>query len=115
MGSKRKDKHREKRSRSRSRPKIKKERHRSRSISSHCHRKKRRERSTSSNESFASLKHLAAAQASTNYTSHVDIQPLQEYDQEYFFRMSKRIQEDFKEEFDKGKQIMCVRFIIVVN
>lgn len=105
MGSKRKDKHREKRSRSRT--KVKKERHRSRSESSHRQRKKRRERSrssssSSSDESFASLKNLAKQTSTVQHSNQIDNKPIEEYNQEYFFRMSKRIQEDFREEFDKG-------------
>jgi len=104
MGSsKRKDKHREKRSRSRERVKVKKERNRSRSDDSSParHRKKRRERSSSSsNESFSSLKNLAKLNSSNNY-NQLDNKPIEEYNQEYFFRMSKRIQEDLRDEFDK--------------
>ena len=87
MGSKRKEKHR---SRSRSR----KEKQFRSSSSESLNRKRKR---SSSASSFSSLKNLARQQ--TNYGSS---QAIEEFDQEYFFRMSKRIQEDFKEEVDKG-------------
>lgn len=97
MGSKRKHRSRE-RSRSRDRLKVKRER-RSRSRSSESGSRRRR-RTPSPCSAASSLKTMANRHQQVDYS-----QPIEDFDREYFFRMSKRIQEDFKEEVDKGSKL----------
>jgi len=92
MGSRKREKYRTER-RSRSRSPVKRER-RSRSSSADSASNYRRKRSNSEC-SFSSLKNLA------NKKSSNSTQIINDFDQEYFFRMSKRMQEEFKEEMDK--------------
>lgn len=82
-------KYREKRSRSRER--SSKKDYRTRSSSIDYSRKRRSPSITNELRNFAKMPTLSTSQ------------PISEYDQEYFFRMSRRIKDEFRDETDKGK------------